>query len=707
MQVLAFNKPTNPFISFIMKKLLTFLLTIALYHTAASQSVSDYLSVPFPTTLTASSDGTVIAWVFNDRGERNIFMAKAPDFIAKKVTDYKGDDGMDLGGLEFSPDSQTLLFVRGNGKNKSGEAANPALLQEDTQQKIYELNITNGETNYIATASSPKFSPDGKKVAYLSGGKVYLKELHASTEDQKPLFQTRGNPMQITWSPDGKLLAFTSRRDDHSFIGIFDIEKKELTYPDASLDQDAFPTWSADGSQLAYLRIPSRQGRLPFTSYKENNPWSIRVLDLKSKESNEVFKATAGPGSVAVLDLPAQDARLWWTPKGDLVFPWEKNGWIQLYSLNVSTKKVTHLTPGQGIVESIQTTFNPNELLLTTNIGDIAKRKVFKLDLNTQELSPLQHSNQIQWSPVRTTVGIAYLSSSYDRPAWPVIIADGKERLMAEELFPKNFPKKLVKPEGVELKAEDGFKSYAQLLLPNDYDPKKKYPAVIFLHGGSRRQMLEGFHYSQYYSHSYALQQFFAANGYIALTLNYRSGIGYGLDFREAEGYGAGGATEVMDVLAAADYLAGRKDVDPTKIIPWGGSYGGYLTAHALGQAPGKFLAGVDIHGVHDWNKSLSVFSSWYQPEKYPDMAELASKSSPIYHVKKWKDPVLLIHGDDDRNVKFSESVELIEVLRNQGVEVESMVFPDEVHSFLLHRNWVAAYEATFRFIQAQVNKNP
>jgi dipeptidyl aminopeptidase/acylaminoacyl peptidase len=74
-----------------------------------------------------------------------------------------------------------------------------------------------------------------------------------------------------------------------------------------------------------------------------------------------------------------------------------------------------------------------------------------------------------------------------------------------------------------------------------------------------------------------------------------------------------------------------------------------------------------------------------------------------MYHVKNWKEPVLLIHGDDDRNVLFSESVELLEVLRKQGVEVEQLVFPDEVHSFLLHKNWVAAYEAMFGYLEKKV----
>jgi dipeptidyl aminopeptidase/acylaminoacyl peptidase len=211
--------------------------------------------------------------------------------------------------------------------------------------------------------------------------------------------------------------------------------------------------------------------------------------------------------------------------------------------------------------------------------------------------------------------------------------------------------------------------------------------------------MLLGYNYGLYYSHTYGAQQYFASQGYIALTLNYRSGIGYGMDFREEKNFGAGGASEVQDVLAAADYLASRTDVDAGRIAPWGGSYGGYLTAHALTQAPEKFHVGVDIHGVHNWNNDIPVFASWYAPEKFPEMADLAFRSSPMARVQQWKDPVLLIHGDDDRNVLFSESVELAEVLRKQGVEVEQLVFPDEVHAFLLHQNWVKAFEATFRFI--------
>ena len=276
---------------------------------------------------------------------------------------------------------------------------------------------------------------------------------------------------------------------------------------------------------------------------------------------------------------------------------------------------------------------------------------------------------------------------------------------IAKELFPADFPSSLVKPQLITIKATDGMQVYGDLFLPLGHKPGDKHPAIIFLHGGSRRQMILGFHYSQYYSNAYALNQYFASKGYIVLSLNYRSGIGYGFEFREALNYGAAGASEVKDLIGAGLYFKNRVDVDATKIALWGGSYGGYLTAHGLAQASSLFACGVDIHGVHNWNTEIPTFAPWYDHAKFPTIAKKAYESSPEYYVKGWKNPVLMIHGDDDRNVPFSESVNMIEILRKQGVQVEQLVLPDEVHSFLLYRNWTKAYTATFEFIERQLNK--
>ncbi|GMQ30098.1 S9 family peptidase [Algoriphagus confluentis] len=682
-----------------MKKFFYLLLLFTLPILSNGQRMADYLSVPFPSYLTASPDGKSIAWVFNDQGERNLFLARSPEFEAVQLTDFKGDEGLDLGPISFSPDGKTLLFVRGNSRNSSGQAANPAQLQINTDKKIYSLNLETKERRWFAPGSSPVFSPDGEQVAFLMGGSVYLKAAKDTSESVEQLFTARGSASMLGFSPDGKFLSFVSQRGDHSYIGLWNLEKKELKYAETSLDFDAYPAWSPDGKKLTYLRIPNINNLLPFTAIKESNPWSIRIFDVDKWEGKEIWKADKGPGSVMVDDLPAQSERLWWAKDGSLVFPWEKNNWMHLYAVNPNTKEVKHLTPGEGQVEWVHLSSDRNSLLVMHNIGNIDRRQISQLNLSTFSLELVSDPKTINWGAVKIENGIAFFSSDWNKPGWPMVRVNGQTITLAETLFPKNFPGFHAKPQPIKLIAKDGFESYGQLFLPQDYDPQKKHPAVIFIHGGSRRQMLLGYNYGAYYSNTYAAQQYFASQGYIALTLNYRSGIGYGMDFREAENYGAGGASEVQDLMAAADFLASRPDVDKSRIAPWGGSYGGYMTAHALSQAPEKFHVGVDIHGVHNWNNDIPVFAPWYEPEKFPEMAELAFKSSPMAYMDKWVDPVLLIHGDDDRNVLFSESVELAEVLRKQGVKVEQLIFPDEVHSFLLHRNWVEALTATFEFI--------
>jgi dipeptidyl aminopeptidase/acylaminoacyl peptidase len=122
------------------------------------------------------------------------------------------------------------------------------------------------------------------------------------------------------------------------------------------------------------------------------------------------------------------------------------------------------------------------------------------------------------------------------------------------------------------------------------------------------------------------------------------------------------------------------------------------LTALGLARASDLFAAGVDMHGVHDWNTEIPTFASSYKAADRPDAARLAWESSPLSSVSTWRSPVLLIQGDDDRNVPFAETVDLAEALRKQNVAFEQLVFPDEIHDFLLHRTWLAAYRATIEF---------
>src|SRR5262249_12801567 len=156
--------------------------------------------------------------------------------------------------------------------------------------------------------------------------------------------------------------------------------------------------------------------------------------------------------------------------------------------------------------------------------------------------------------------------------------------------------------------------------------------------------------------------------------------------FRNAPNSGGRGNAEYQDVLAGGKYLQSRPDVDPNRIGIWGLSYGGVLTAQALARNSDIFKVGVDLAGVHLWGSSLDPENVSYQ-------------ASAISAIDTWKSPVLLIHGDDDRNVQFSQTTGLVQLLRAHNVYHELIVFPDDTHETLLHKRWMVAFNRLDEFI--------
>jgi dipeptidyl aminopeptidase/acylaminoacyl peptidase len=303
----------------------------------------------------------------------------------------------------------------------------------------------------------------------------------------------------------------------------------------------------------------------------------------------------------------------------------------------------------------------------------------------------------IEWEPVDAGMGaVAFLRSSATEIARASVKIAATVRDLAPETIPADFPKDLLVPQQVIFSAADGLPIHGQLFLPPI--GAAKHPAVVFFHGGSRRQMLLGYHYRRYYSNAYSMNQYLASQGYVVLSVNYRSGTGYGLNFREATNYGNAGGSEFQDVTGAGLYLASRSEVDAKRIGVWGGSYGGYLTALALARSSDLFRAGVDMHGVHDWSVRGDRRLNANNIDKLREVERTAFTSSPLADVNTWRSPVLLIHGDDDRNVDFAQTVRLVEALRAQGVPFEELIFPGEIHEFLLTESWIKAYRAAADF---------
>jgi dipeptidyl aminopeptidase/acylaminoacyl peptidase len=349
-------------------------------------------------------------------------------------------------------------------------------------------------------------------------------------------------------------------------------------------------------------------------------------------------------------------------------------------------------------------------LVFASNAGDIDRRHLWRLRLPDGAPEPLTSGPGIETRPAVLADGnaVAFLRSDARIPVHVALLRPGNAIVdFAAEGLPRDFPAAaLVDPQSVVLPERAGVAAHGQLFLPPSDAPGVRHPALVFMHGGPIRQMLVGWHYMDYYSNAYALNQYLASRGYVVLALNYRAGIGYGLAFREADGIGAAGASEYNDVLAAAAFLGARADVDAKRIGLWGGSYGGYLTALGLARNSDLFAAGVDLHGVHDWyHWTLTGRDNapLYMLDTPPEVLSTALASSPISAVSGWRSPVLMIHGDDDHNVAISESVRLAEALRAQGVDYSELIFPDEIHGFLRHASWLKAYTATAKFLDAKL----
>lgn len=671
-----------------------------------SFTLEQVMSAPFSEGLSAAPAGGSLAWIANVRGARNIWVATPPDYRGRQLTHYADDDGQELGDLTWTPDGRSILYVRGGGQNRAGERPNPAQLVDGVEEAIWIAPLDGGEPRKLAEGGRPVVSPKGNLVAFVRRGQLWTIALPADS-NTKPvqLAHTRGGAGTLRWSPDGSKLAFVSHRERHGFIGVYDFASKTVRYLDPSVDDDGAPVWSPDGTRIAFIRTPSSTDDMIFVPRRTGSPWSIRVADVATGRGREVWRAKEGVGSV-YHGVVARDQLVWGA--GDrIVFPWEGDGWTHLYSVPAAGGDATLLTPGAFEVEHVARA-GDGAVLYSSNQGDIDRRHVWRVAVAGGGAPvALTRGDGIEWQPVMTSDGkiVAVLHSDARRPARPAVVdASGALRDLASDAIPADFPAdELVEPQQVILYAADSTEVHAQLFLPPHAARGERYPAILFFHGGSRRQMLLGWHYLYYYHNAYAMNQYLASRGYLVLSVNYRSGIGYGMRFREALHYGAAGASEFQDVMAAGRWLRARADVDPKRIGLWGGSYGGYLTALGLARASDLFAAGVDLHGVHDWNHVIKGFIPAYDSVYYARRAALAYRSSPLYFIKSWRSPVLIIQGDDDRNVPFTESIYLVEALRKQGVPVEQLVFPDEVHDFLLHRHWVAAYRAAADFFDRKL----
>lgn len=704
-------KVTSKFVLF------CFLFLCGSYLTNAQKfTLEDIKTYPFPTELTTSPKGNKIAWAFDEQGKRNIYVAEGPSFASRKLTNYDKDDGQELTGVSISADGKWVVYVRGgdHGANWDElEPVNPSFSPEPLKVSVWTIPYAGGEPKLLGEGDAPSISPKGDWVAYIFKGQVWTVPIDGSKNATK-LFTTRGSVSSLVWSPDGNKLAFVTDRGDHELIGIYSFNGPAISWMAPNFSKDSSPRWSPDGSQMTFVRTPG-EGGSPKTILKRHHwPWAIMVGDVATGNAKQIWEA---PKTLAGSRPSTQGgANLHWGAGDRIAFLSYEDGWPQLYSISSKGGASLQLTKGNFMCEYISMSGDGKWLMASANTGpdklDIDRRHIIRVPIDKPAMEVLTPGDGLEWTPYLTGDGssIVFLSATAQRPPLPAFMNFGKDtpKLVAQKNIPDNFPQnKLIVPKQITFQSPYGFTVHGQIFEPTGGPAKK--PAIIYVHGGPPRQMLLGWHYSDYYSNSYSYNQYLANLGFIVITVNYRLGIGYGFEFHQPEKAGTAGASEYIDVKAAGEWLAKQPNVDPTRIGIYGGSYGGYLTAMGLAKDSKLFAVGVDIHGVHD--RTVGRAKNWLMPDQYeraPDAEEalkVAWESSPVAYVSTWTSPVLIIQGDDDRNVRISESTDLVQRLQEKGVPMETLMIVDDTHHWMKWSNAVKVGNATADYFERKLLK--
>ena len=679
---------------------------------AAGFSLPQVLSYPYPSELAAAPHGSALAWVQNEAGVRNVWMVEEAGAAPRQLTHFAADDGQEITQLHFSPDGAYLVFVRGGDHDANWPESlepDPDSMPVKPEVQIFSINLKDGTQTLLGEGDHPDIAPDSSRLAFIHPDHTAWSVPLAGGKPEA-LFFDRGKASDLTWSPDGKALAFVSDRDDHGFIGIYRDAKTPIEYLAPSTGHDFMPKWSLDGTRIAFVRVPGDGGAAQPILKQVPNPWAIWVVDMATGKGQRVWQSPKTlRGSYPDTE---GEANLHWLAGDRLLFLADMDNWPHLYSVSSHGGEIKLLTPGDFMVEHVTVSPDGSHVVYSANVGahegDQDRRHLYMLNSDGSAGKTLSAGDGIEWTPKFAGDGktLGFIQAHVQTP--PLVMAGTVDkadwRALDQDRIPAEFPSSgFVTPKPVTFKAADGLTVHGQLFAAGG-DARK--PAIIFVHGGPPRQMLLGWHYMGYYSNAYAVNQYLASHGFVVLSVNYRLGIGYGYDYMHPDHWGFTGASEYQDVVAGARFLMRDPHVDPKRIGIWGGSYGGYLTALGLARNSNIFKAGVDYHGVHDWSYDVAEIYTGgrtrYEQGDRKQAEKVAYESSPIASMKTWRSPVLLIQGDDDRNVYFHETIDLANRLADKGVPYEELVLPNEIHGFLRHASWLQADQATVEYLQRQ-----
>jgi len=714
----------------------------------STSDIPALLCIPDVTETLPVGDGR-LAWVERTGGSQNLWFRGA-DGVARKLTDYRADDGQPIHLLTFLSTPSRIVFRRGSAQNPAnladppptswlvvpaGEAGvampapRPATAATATASTIRETGSVPAASWKPAAAAltdvsdlkdGEQFTPshDGRRIAFVRGHDILLLAAdHAAPATR--LLTARSRVGGLAWSLDDQRLAYVvdraeAGRGEYSLVAVVDIATRRNRFLAPGIGADHNPVWSADGRWVGFIRFGYQPRTWRFEDVSAHSPFSVITADADTGAMLTQWRAPQGRGNHFSGFAAGEDydvfarTNLLIDERSRLIFPWERSGFRALYALapgvavadadipqrltdpGLEVDGVAQSPDGKTILYWSPSHADPERLDLY-RVGDAAPLKpalAGDMRFGAQFLG----NDELVWreagarTPEHLRIGSlraagAPLSGAANATQEPAV------KLPEAETFT------LQRPGGLTVHAI----LYRSLQAPRD----RPSPLIVHAHGGSRDKAYPV--WQTFFGYPPALRHLLL-QGFHVLSVNYRSGTGYGLDFREPASYGAKGNEDVEDVIAAAQAAAQRWPfIDAHRMIVYGHSYGGHIVATALARSD-VFAAGIDSAGVGDWVYEMQSDSGAPLPLNLPERLEVerqAWANSSVSQLDRWgREPILFLHGDADASAALRQTIELYQQLERRGVPAEAVIFPGEAHALQLEVNQRRYLEAIDDFLR-------
>lgn len=618
-----------------------------------------------------SPDGSSIAWVEDVHSKSGVISSSTVIYVKdlkggalpRRISAGVADSLHAESDVAWSPDSQKIAFL--------SDAAKKGQLQ------LYVTNAAGGAakmlTNVKGFLANPGWSPDGRTIAILftenatrASGPL-VAETPETGEIKDAFFEQRlalvdldaGQPAaskltQITpadtyiyeysWSPDGKHFVVSSAPGngdnnwwiaDLSTLDVATGRMKSIYKPKLQI---ANPVWSPNGKQIAFIE---------------------GLMSDEGLTGGDIYAISSDSGEAENLTKEMKTSAAWldWLPDKKILFSEFVGGNGAIATLDPATGKIEQSWSGEGLL----TSGPPFSFVLSSSANGAMVAAVFQSFAHPPEVVTIS-------APVNATLTVSQIVRNLNAPAAVTPITSRNKALLPAWGEAKSITWK-----------NDGFDVQGWLLYPRDFDPSKKYPLVVYVHGGPSHISLS------HWPGSHDFTSGLAGMGYFVLSPNPRGSYGQGEAFTRANvkdfGYG-----DFKDIMAGVDEAIRVAPIDPNRLGIAGWSYGGFMTMWAVTQTNG-FKAAMAGAGLSNWQSYYgeNLIDRWMIPffgKSVYDDPEVYARSSPINFIKKVKTPTLILVGDSDGEVPAPQSYEFWHALKTLGVETQFVVYEHEGHLF-------------------------